>query len=165
MNELSISIEGHTFDVDFERWSPHEPVLEVVVNGERLRVTVPDIDFSAKEVEWLIVGERPYEVIFDSDLRWLRAYGGVHNIEVRDRGATNYGPHSGDGRVKAPIPGLISRVLVEPGQEVEVGQPVVVLEAMKMENEIRAPHAGKVGSVLVAPDDSVTRGAILVEIV
>jgi biotin carboxyl carrier protein len=41
----------------------------------------------------------------------------------------------------------------------------VVLEAMKMENEIRAPHAGKVGSVLVAPDDSVTRGAILVEIV
>ncbi len=164
MNKLSVSIEGHTFDVDFPQWSPHEPEMEVLVNGERLLVTVPDIDFSAREIEWLIVGERPYEVIFDGDLRWLRAYGGMHNIEVRDRGAAAYSPQRGDGRVKAPIPGLITRVLVEAGQRVGIGQPVVVLEAMKMENEIRAPLSGVVRAVMVSPDESVIRGAILVEI-
>ena len=67
--------------------------------------------------------------------------------------------------MKAPIPGLITRVLVRPGEQVEAGQILLVLEAMKMENEIRAPMMGTVSTVLVVPQQSVARGDMLVEVV
>ena len=49
--------------------------------------------------------------------------------------------------LRAPMPGLVVRILVEPGQEVAAGAGLVVLEAMKMENELKAPAAGTVGAV------------------
>ena len=73
-------------------------------------------------------------------------------------------PRSGDGRVKAPIPGLISRILVEPGATVSAGQPLVILEAMKMENEIRAPFEGVVQTVSVTVGQTVLRDTVLAEV-
>jgi biotin carboxyl carrier protein len=73
-------------------------------------------------------------------------------------------PRSGDGRVKAPIPGLVSRVLVAPGDSVTAGQALVILEAMKMENEIRAPFDGVVSSVTATVGQSAPRGQLLVEV-
>jgi len=64
--------------------------------------------------------------------------------------------------VTAIMPGKIIRVLVTPGQEVNSGDPVCVLEAMKMENELRASQAGTVASVNVEPGDAVEKGEILV---
>ena len=61
------------------------------------------------------------------------------------------------------IPGLITRVLVEVGDQVEAGQPLLVLEAMKMENEIRSPRAGTIKSIPVAVGDRVNSGDVLVE--
>ena len=60
--------------------------------------------------------------------------------------------------------GTIVKVLVEVGAEVEAGQPVVVLEAMKMENQIQAEVAGKVSQVKVAPGDTVGAGDVVVVI-
>jgi biotin carboxyl carrier protein len=70
---------------------------------------------------------------------------------------------TGPRPVRAPMPGLIVRVEVEPGQEVRAGQPIVIMEAMKMENELRAEAAGLVARVLVAAGQPVEKGAILVE--
>jgi biotin carboxyl carrier protein len=61
------------------------------------------------------------------------------------------------------MPGLVVRILVEAGQEVEVGAGLVVLEAMKMENELRATAAGTVGAVRAQPGEAVEKGQVLVE--
>ena len=66
--------------------------------------------------------------------------------------------------VHAPMPGLVLRVLVAPGDAVEAGQGVVVLEAMKMENELAAPAAGTVAAVHVAAGDAVGKNDLLLEI-
>ena len=68
------------------------------------------------------------------------------------------------GSVRAPMPGRIVKVLVEPGGAVEKGAGVVVVEAMKMENEILAPISGSVERVFVSAGDAVERGTPLVEI-
>ena len=81
------------------------------------------------------------------------------------RELTGQGKRGGAGGVvKAPMPGLVLRVEVEVGQRVEVGMGVVVLEAMKMENEIRAPGAGVVTAVRVSAGQAVEKGAPLLEI-
>jgi 3-methylcrotonyl-CoA carboxylase alpha subunit len=67
----------------------------------------------------------------------------------------------GEGRLTAPMPGKVIAVLVEQGAVVEKGQPLIVMEAMKMEHTIGAPAAGKVAEVLYAVGDQVTDGAQL----
>jgi biotin carboxyl carrier protein len=74
------------------------------------------------------------------------------------------GAARGPTAVRAPMPGLVVRVLAEPGQEVAAGAGVVVLEAMKMENELKAPAAGVVGAVRVRPGEPVEKGQVLVEL-
>ncbi len=59
------------------------------------------------------------------------------------------------------MPGRIVRVLVAPGVDVEAGTPLIVIEAMKMENELRASHAGKIAEIVVRPGDTVEGGAKL----
>ncbi|MFM7308060.1 MAG: biotin/lipoyl-containing protein, partial [Actinomycetota bacterium] len=68
------------------------------------------------------------------------------------------------GSVVAPMQGTIVKVLVEVGQHVKAGDPVVVLEAMKMENQLKADKAGAVTSVNVKPGDKVGSGDVLVVI-
>ena len=62
------------------------------------------------------------------------------------------------------MPGRVVRVLVAPGDTVDARQPVVVVEAMKMENELRSPKAGRVKEVAVTPGTSVEAGRVLVVI-
>ncbi|MEX2273647.1 MAG: biotin/lipoyl-containing protein [Vicinamibacterales bacterium] len=70
----------------------------------------------------------------------------------------------GEQRIVAPMPGRVLRVLVSQGDSVEVRQPVVVIEAMKMENELRATKAGTIKEVAVEPGASVEAGRLLVVI-
>jgi biotin carboxyl carrier protein len=71
-------------------------------------------------------------------------------------------PGSGELKVKAPMPGLVVDVSVEVGQEVEVGDNVVILESMKMENELKAPRAGLIKGISVQAGDSVEKNQTLV---
>jgi len=66
--------------------------------------------------------------------------------------------------VTCVIPGVIRSVSVRKGMHVRTGEPLIVLEAMKMQNDITAPHDGVVRAVRVAPGESVTKGAVLVEL-
>jgi pyruvate carboxylase subunit B len=61
------------------------------------------------------------------------------------------------------MPGLVVRVEVAEGQSVTAGQGVVIMEAMKMENELKAEAAGVVGKILVQPGQAVEKGAVLIE--
>jgi pyruvate carboxylase subunit B len=82
---------------------------------------------------------------------------------LRDLTAAAAGP-SGPAPIVAPMPGLIVRVNVVVGDTVEAGQGVVVMEAMKMENELRATAAGRVRSVSAAAGTAVEKGMVLVEL-
>ena len=80
------------------------------------------------------------------------------------RGGQRTAGGAGQQRVKAPMPGRVLRVLVKPGDEVAHRQGLVVIEAMKMENELTAPKAGKVTEVAVTEGMSVEAGRLLVVI-
>jgi acetyl/propionyl-CoA carboxylase alpha subunit len=80
---------------------------------------------------------------------------------IRDLSAAAAGP-TGPAPIIAPMPGLIVRVNVNPGDEVVAGQGIVVMEAMKMENELRATADGTVRSVEVVAGTAVEKGALLV---
>jgi methylmalonyl-CoA carboxyltransferase small subunit len=75
-------------------------------------------------------------------------------------------PPTGDeGKAaKSPIAGLVVKVLVRVGQEIAANDPIVVLEAMKMESTITSPHAGKVARIDVAPGEAVQPGRVLLEV-
>jgi biotin carboxyl carrier protein len=165
MSKIGVVIDGRSFIVDVRLDQRTDSELAVVVNGETMRVTVPDLDAAPQRDEWLIVGERPYEIVLDRDLHWIKAWAGLHRLEIRDLEATMSRAISGDGRVKAPIPGHVARILVAVGQEVSAGQPLLVLEAMKMENEIRAPRAGSINRLNVRAGQDVTLHYLLAEIV
>ena len=103
-----------------------------------------------------------------------RSAQGVHEISFADRRVTvelqdpllinrsRQERGGGDASLRAMMPGRIVRVLVAEGDNVTKGQPMIVLEAMKMENEIAAPHDGIVGKLLVAEGQTVENGMELV---
>jgi pyruvate carboxylase subunit B len=103
--------------------------------------------------------------------QWTLNLGGDRwEVEVIDertrhiRSLTGGGERArGPGSLRAPMPGLIVRVLVEPGQEVEAGAGLVVLEAMKMENELKASAAGTVSAIRSQAGEAVEKGQVLVE--
>ncbi len=68
------------------------------------------------------------------------------------------------GDLTAPMPGTVTHVLVSNGDRVAQGQPLLIVEAMKMEHVIRAPHAARVRAVRVRPGDQVDGGAVVAEI-
>ena len=101
----------------------------------------------------------------------VRLLGELYTILVEDertrRAATARSTRSleeGEIAIKSPIPGLIFDVPVTEGQEVQTGEILAIVEAMKMENELRAPKEGVVQATHVAPGDSVDKGQMLVTI-
>jgi biotin carboxyl carrier protein len=89
-------------------------------------------------------------------------------IEARDprRFSRRSRGHRGEGpeKIAAPMPGKVVRVLVAAGDEVQAGQGIVVVEAMKMQNEMKAPRAGRVAAISAREGETVTAGQTLVTI-
>ncbi|MFO7895745.1 MAG: biotin/lipoyl-containing protein [Candidatus Cloacimonadales bacterium] len=71
---------------------------------------------------------------------------------------------AGAGSVLAPIPGQIHSLLVKEGDSVQIGDPILILEAMKMESEINATSSGKISKIAVSQGENVQEGQVLVEI-
>ncbi len=159
MPVLTVTIDGRTYKIETPGVFTSQDRMVVRVDGQPVEVT-RDNHSSALTV----LDNHPYIVTSDRDLRWLETRRGLHRIEVRDTQAAVLRPASGDGRVKAPIPGLIATLHVAAGQTVEAGQPLLILEAMKMQNEIRAPFAGVVRALPIAQGQTVARAQVLIEI-
>ena len=96
-----------------------------------------------------VTGEA-YEVLVEEQTRWI----------IRTRGGAAGGGHG--QTVTAPLPGKITHVAVRPGDRVQAGDTLVVIEAMKMENELRAAAAGTIAEVRVTPGQAVNPGDVLV---
>ncbi|HKP36026.1 MAG TPA: biotin/lipoyl-containing protein [Pyrinomonadaceae bacterium] len=75
--------------------------------------------------------------------------------------AASASAHGGEARIIAPMPGKVVRVMVEVGTEVDAGAGIVVVEAMKMQNEMKSPKAGKVSELNVQPGVTVNAGDVL----
>jgi biotin carboxyl carrier protein len=120
-------------------------VLSLLLDGKSYRVLLD----SRPEGNAVILGERriPYVAV---DPRSLRSRSG---LESQDAGATS---------IAAPMPGRVVRVLVAPGDRVEAQQGVIVVEAMKMQNELKAPRSGVVAQMPVAAGATVQSGQVLV---
>jgi biotin carboxyl carrier protein len=140
----------------------------VLLNGQPLEVDLTDVGIP--ELFSILLSGRSYDVLVQSERsNYTITFGGEqYVVQVEDERSRklNLGrrapalPH-GELAIKAPISGLIVKVLVEPGDTVEDGQPLVILEAMKMENEIRSLRAGVVKSVAVAAGKRVEQNEVL----
>lgn len=84
-----------------------------------------------------------------------------YEVAIRDPETEGPAVTAGAAEVRAPIPGLITRVLKRAGEKVKRDEPVLHLDAMKLENEIAAPHDGVMKSIEVRPGQSVEKGQIL----
>jgi acetyl/propionyl-CoA carboxylase alpha subunit len=153
-------------------------VIEVEVDGDR--ITVAGETHSATlgaipgtPLRQLLLDGRPTTLSVESlgRGRWALVPGGERwEMEVLDertrhiRSLTNGADRQPTSRVlKAPMPGLVLRVNAEPGQAVAAGAGLVVLEAMKMENELKAPGAAVVRAVRVQAGEAVEKGQVLLE--
>jgi biotin carboxyl carrier protein len=114
----------------------------------------------------LLIGAESWLVhLAEADGDVLVTLGGeTHRVQVEEGSRRRDRPRAaGSGqRLVAPMPGRVVAVHVRPGDRVEPGAPLVVLEAMKMENEFRATTAGTVSQVTVSPGQAVNAGDLLV---
>jgi biotin carboxyl carrier protein len=115
----------------------------------------------------LRLGNLAYEVKSEQVANELHLWVGSRSfaVEVRDprslRGRTRAGSDDGPRKITAPMPGKVVRLLVREGDEVELGSGVVVVEAMKMQNEIKSPKKGTVQKILVREGAAVNAGDVL----
>ena len=146
---------------------------EVEIDGRRLSARLVDVD--GTPVSLLTIGEQVYRLVARRGAARgdyvLSLDGRRFSVEaldertraIRDLSAASAAA-SGPAPLVAPMPGLIVRVNVVPGDVVQAGQGLVVMEAMKMENELRAPTGGTVRAVRAEPGTAVEKGAVLVEL-
>jgi multidrug efflux pump subunit AcrA (membrane-fusion protein) len=167
--------------------------FEIEVNGRMRRVSVERcvpghyrviLDGAAHEVGAVRVGEYGLSLLLDDGMgtsheiqiapgvgpgEWLAGLDGrTASVSVngwrRRRSADRVSQADGEQTIVAPMSGRVVRILAAPGDQVDARQPVIVVEAMKMENELRSPKAGRVTRVAVTPGMSVDGGQALVVI-
>ncbi len=128
---------------------PGTPVRQLLLDGRSEALAVE----AAGGGRWTVTrrGERFDVEVLDERARHIRSLTGATERAL------------GPAALRAPMPGLVVRVQVEAGQSIAAGAGVVVLEAMKMENELRAASAAVVQTVRVRPGEAVEKGQVLVE--
>jgi biotin carboxyl carrier protein len=156
-----IAIDGNNYRLDLNRaegrWSCRLDGREVEVDAVLAR---PD-------VLSLRIGNQAYEVKCERVAGEINVWVGSarFSAEVRDprslRGRVRALDEHGPRKLTAPMPGKIVRVLVNVGEEVEAGAGVLVVEAMKMQNEIKSPKKGTIRRILVGEGAAVNAGDVL----
>jgi len=148
IDEKHVSVDGKVYEVDFETVSG-QPVYSLIVDGKSHE------GYAAQDEDsWqVLLHGRLYPVSVEDER------------EKRLRSAAGGGvAETGEFHLRAPMPGLIVTTLVEEGQAVKKGQVMLILESMKMQNELKAPRDGIIGRVRVKPGESVEQKQILLSI-
>jgi biotin carboxyl carrier protein len=142
---------------------------KVLVDGEAVEVDLRQS--GAPELYSLLYNGRSFELLIEAErfTYGVTLRGERFEVQVEDErtrrlnvGRKMVSLPEGELPIRAPIPGLVVRVLVEVGQSVSDDQPLLLLEAMKMENEIRSPRSGVVKQIVCSAGQRVEQNAVLV---
>ncbi len=148
IDERHIIVNGRQITVNFNSVSG-QPIYSLLVDGKSLEGFVYPGD---DEWEVLLMGRQyPVKVEDEREKRLRAAAGGTVS-------------EAGEYHLKAPMPGMVVSIPIEKGQEIEKGQVVLILESMKMQNELKSPRAGTVGRVRVKPGESVEQRQTLLSV-
>jgi biotin carboxyl carrier protein len=152
-----------TIEADCVEKKPYESVFEVAVNDEVKKVSIARISPTHLSI---LVDNISYNVEVSKlrDEYEVAVRGELFRFRVSDeREMAAAALHeTGEMAITAPMPGMVIDVMVVPGQDVHPGDKLLILEAMKMQNEITAPRGGKVAAVKVEAGSSVGGGEELV---
>jgi biotin carboxyl carrier protein len=149
VDEDHIIVDGTVYQVDFDTVSD-QPVFSLLLNGQSYESYV----YSGDEGwEVLLHGSLYLAKVEDERERRLRASSGSR-VAARE-----------EFHLRAPMPGLVVTVPVVEGEKVEKGDVLLILESMKMQNELRSPRSGKVSRVRVKPGDSVEQRQTLLSVI
>ncbi len=163
----SVTIDGETYQTKPGSASADRRTVSVAERSYEIRVVESTEDVGCFTLE--VAGERVPLTVSDLVREAGSAATGTPGAAAgaaaptAEAGGAAAPPEAADG-LFAPVPGKIVEVFVKVGDPVDEGTPLVVLEAMKMENELRAPKKGKVTVVAVAKGDTAQRGQLLVGI-
>jgi biotin carboxyl carrier protein len=143
-----VTIDGTTHEVSLQRIAG-TPLRQLLIDGRPLTLMVE----SEGQGRWVLTsrGDRSELEVLDERARHIRTLTATSDQRRKP------------DLLRAPMPGLVVRVQVQPGQTITAGTGLVVLEAMKMENELKAAAGGRVKAVRVAPGQPVEKGEVLVE--
>jgi biotin carboxyl carrier protein len=148
VDERHVSLNGTLYEVDFDSVSG-QPVVSLLVNGKSYEAYV----YEDEQGQQVLLHGRMFPVLVEDEReKRLRAAAGSRIAE------------RGDFHLRAPMPGLVIALPVGEGQEVQKGDVLVVLESMKMQNELRSPRAGVISRLRVKPGDSVDQHQTLLTV-
>ena len=148
LDDKHVSIDGNKYEVDFKSVSG-QPVYSLIVDGKSHEAYIQESD-----EDWqVLLRGRLYPVkVEDEREKRLRAAAGAGVAET------------GEYHLKAPMPGLVVAIPVEEGQEVIKGQVLLILESMKMQNELKSPRDGVVSRIRVKAGESVEQKQAMLSI-
>src|SRR5258706_3445736 len=148
IDETHVRIKDQIREVDFESVSG-QPVYSVIIGGKSYEAYIyPD------EKDWqVLLRGRLFQAIVEDER------------EKRLRAAGSKVAEGGEFHLKAPMPGLVVAIPVEEGQVVKQGQVLLVLESMKMQNELKAPRDGTVARIRVKAGETVERTQTLLNVI
>jgi biotin carboxyl carrier protein len=148
LDKHHVSVNGTIMEVDFENISG-QPVYSLVIDGKSYEAYVYE-----GEEEWqvLLLGQQYPAQVEDEREKRLRSTAGGTVSE------------SGEFHLKAPMPGLVVAVPVQEDQQVAKGEVLVILESMKMQNELKSPRAGRVTRLKVKAGDAVEQRQTLLTV-
>ena len=149
IDEKHVSVDGKVYEVDFESVSG-QPVYSLIVDGKSHESYVAPGDH-----DWqVLIRGRLYPVTVEDER------------EKRLRSAAGGGvAETGEFHLRAPMPGLVVAILVTEGQAIKKGQVLLILESMKMQNELKAPRDGTIGRVRVKAGETVEQKQTLLSVV
>ncbi|MEE4177683.1 MAG: biotin/lipoyl-containing protein [Bacteroides sp.] len=144
MKKFKFTIHGNVYDVSI--LNVEENIIDLEVNGSSYQVEV----------------DKTIQRVKTPKLVRQRAVPDTETTPSVGTGAKS--PLAASGTIKSPLPGTVLSILCKVGDTVKVGQKLMVLEAMKMENNIEADKEGKISAIKVNPGQSVMEGDVLMEI-
>ena len=143
MKKFSFTIRGNKYDVELQ--NIEENIAEIEVNGRKYEVEIH------KEIKTSKTPKLVRPKVFPTG-------------EADKSKTAKPTARKGSGGINAPLPGTILEMKVKVGDEVKAGDTLLIMEAMKMENNIKADKAGKISEIKVNIGDSVLEGDLLIEI-
>jgi biotin carboxyl carrier protein len=149
LDERHLAVDGVAYEIDFVPVS-NQPVYSLIVNGESFDAHVyPD------EEVWQVLFQGNVYTALVEDEREKRLRAALSGMALEQE----------EFHLKAPMPGMVVSVPVQAGQVVKKGDVLLILESMKMQNELRSPRDGSVGRVRVASGDRVEKKDTLLSVI